>query len=109
MALPSEDIKKPEPEPPEEKTVTVKYPVYGPVYTVYWIKDDAGNVIYETTDASEWETVLSSPGSEIFYKAATYGSEGRQDITGYKEEVMTESDYYKSDFPGRQDVTVIPN
>jgi len=87
---------KPSTEKPKEKTVTVKYPLYGDMYTIYWIKYDAEKIIYETKDAKEWEHVLSTPDNDVYYKASTYGSEGKQDIVGYDTVTMTESEWKTS-------------
>ena len=78
----------------KEKTVTVKYPIYGELYTVYWIKDDLGNIIYETKDAKEWDEKCLECWDKGM--AITYGSEGKNDIIGYETTTMTESEWEKS-------------
>jgi len=94
----------------KERTVTIKYPVYGEMYTVYWIKDDSGKVIYETKDANEWEHILSTPDNDIYYKADSYGSGGKQDIICYESFTYTESEYNdrikNSDLGKRTDVII---
>lgn len=89
----------------KEKTVLVKYPVYGPVYTYYWIKNDEGKIIFETVNADEYNAKLAEYGEEG--ETVSYGSDGRQDISGYKEVRLKENEYYESDFSKRTDVTIV--
>lgn len=104
---------KPSTEAEKERTVTVKYPVYGPMYTYYWIKDDNGKVIYETKDAKEWEHILSTPDNDIYYKASTYGQDSKNDIVGYESYTYTESEYNdrlaNSNLGSRTDVIITWN
>jgi len=102
---------KPSTEVEKERTVTVKYPVYGPMYTCYWIKDDNGKVIYETKDAKAWDNKCLECWDKGM--SITYGQDGKNDIVGYESYTYTESEYNdrlaNSNLGSRTDVIITWN
>ena len=97
-------------ETPTERTVTVKVPIYGEQYTLHWIKDKDGNIVYSTKSSNEAQTkrleMIADPNIEPSW---TWGSSGHSDIIGYEEYTIPVSEYYESNFTNRDDVTVIWN
>lgn len=101
-----EEEEEPEPEPEPEPTVTVQVPIYEDD-TVYWIKDNDGNVIYKSSDPEEWNDELTdcwNNGMQI-----TYGQNGVDIIVGYDTYVWPVSEWEDSWWNGQPDVIVTYN
>ncbi len=92
------------PELPEEKTITIRIPVYAEE-TVYWIRSvDTGAILYETTDPDCFEQeLLSRPDPDTWH----WGSGGVQVIKGYETLTMTKTEWESSWYHDREDVIVM--
>lgn len=92
------------PKLPEEKTITIRIPVYAEE-TVYWIRSvDTGEILYETTHSDCFEQeLLLRPDPDTWH----WGSGGVQVIKGYETMTMTETEWESSWYHDREDVIVM--